>query len=96
MLDSRTQSKANGGLKGITACPLKTMTKRGWLVGWLASFFIQGKPLASGYYSRHPETMQYNKNKDKDKRKKIQTQEKIQYLAKKTNNEENGHASELK
>ena len=23
MLDSRTQSKANGGLKGVTACPLK-------------------------------------------------------------------------
>ena len=27
----------------------------GWLVCWLVSLFIQGKPLASGYYSRHPE-----------------------------------------
>ena len=41
-----------------------------WLVvGWLVSLFIQGKPLASGYYSRHPETTQYNKDKDKEKRK---------------------------
>ena len=35
----------------------------------LVSLFIQGKPLASGYYSRHPETTQYNKDKDKEKRK---------------------------
>ena len=32
------------------------------LVGWFVSLFIQGKPLASGYYSRHPETIQYNKD----------------------------------
>ena len=38
-------------------------------IGWLVSLFIQGKPLASGYYSRHPETTQYNKDKDKEKRK---------------------------
>ena len=31
------------------------------MVGWLVSLFNQGKPLASGYYSRHPETKQYNK-----------------------------------
>ena len=35
----------------------------------MVSLFIQGKPLASGYYSRHPETTQYNKDKDKEKRK---------------------------
>ena len=35
----------------------------------LVSLFIQGKPLASGYYSRHPETTQYNRDKDKEKRK---------------------------
>ena len=35
----------------------------------LVSLFIQGKPLASGYYSRNPETTQYNKDKDKEKRK---------------------------
>ena len=38
-----------------------------WLVGWLVSLFIQGKPLANGYYSRHPETIQYNKDKDEGK-----------------------------
>ena len=29
-----------------------------WLVGWLVSLFIQGKPLASDYYSRHAEKLQ--------------------------------------
>ena len=62
----------------------QTMTKRGWLVSWLASVFIQRKPLASGYYSRHPETVQYNKNKDKDKRKKDTNAGKNSVFSKKT------------
>ena len=32
-----------------------------WLVGWLLSLFTQGKPLASGYYCMHPDTIQYYK-----------------------------------
>ena len=38
----------------------------------LVSLFIQGKPLASGYYSRHPERTQYKKTKKEDKTEKVQ------------------------
>ena len=37
-----------------------TLDKGPGNVGWLVNLFIQ--PLASGYYSRHPEAIQYNKS----------------------------------
>ena len=47
---------------------------QGWLVGWLVSLFFQGKPLASGYYSRNSEKTIHQKDKDKDKTYKVQKQ----------------------
>ena len=65
------------------------------LFGWLASLVIQGKPLASGYYSRHPETRQYNKDtKTKIGEKSTQTGEYLANIFKKS--EGMGHASDLK
>ena len=50
------------GLLGGIHSNVAALRHISWLVGWLVSLFTQGKPLASGYYSRHPETIQYNKD----------------------------------
>ena len=50
-------------LMSVCVCERTSIFYRGLLVGWLVSLFIQGKPLVSGYYSSHPETIQYSKDR---------------------------------